>query len=377
MLGLPDDITALLFDLDGVLTPTAKIHFKAWKQTFDEFLKAHDGDSFKEFTQDDYNEYVDGMSRFDGVRSFLKSRDIELPEGADDDDGSSGKPTVHGLGNRKNDLVLELIEKDGVEPVSRLAAVRQGGEGGGAGARGRVGERQLPAGAPLGGNRGSVRRDRRRQGGRRAASAGQAPSGHVPGGRPRARRRPVGWRGVRGRDRRRAGRTRRALRLRRRGRPGRPCGRAAAPTGPTSSSRTSPTCCDRTPRLPGRAVDDPRDAPRPRQPGAVRVGVRALQRSHRTAGQPRRGRAVRIARHLHERVLRDPAAAVRRGRLRLPRGRSVRRQRHQRQAHAAAGGGRAVRSALRNRRIPRAGPRPARRAADAARPCGPRRPVAG
>jgi beta-phosphoglucomutase family hydrolase len=116
VLGLPDDITALLFDLDGVLTPTAKIHFKAWKQTFDEFLRQRDGDSFKEFTQDDYNEYVDGMSRFDGVRSFLKSRGIELPDGADDDSGSSGEPTVHGLGNRKNDLVLELITQDGVEP---------------------------------------------------------------------------------------------------------------------------------------------------------------------------------------------------------------------------------------------------------------------
>jgi beta-phosphoglucomutase family hydrolase len=116
VLGLPDDITALLFDLDGVLTPTAKIHFKAWKQTFDEFLKAHDGDAFKEFTQDDYNEYVDGMSRFDGVRSFLKSRGIELPEGPDDDSGSTGEPTVHGLGNRKNELVVELIEKDGVQP---------------------------------------------------------------------------------------------------------------------------------------------------------------------------------------------------------------------------------------------------------------------
>jgi beta-phosphoglucomutase family hydrolase len=118
VLGLPDDITALLFDLDGVLTPTAAIHFKAWKQTFDEFLKARDGDSFKAFTQDDYNDYVDGMSRFDGVRSFLTSRDIELPEGADDDSGAGGEPTVHGLGNRKNDLVLELIEKDGVEPYA-------------------------------------------------------------------------------------------------------------------------------------------------------------------------------------------------------------------------------------------------------------------
>ncbi len=116
MLGLPDDITALLFDLDGVLTPTAKIHFKAWKQTFDQFLKEREGDSFKEFTQDDYNEYVDGMSRFDGVRTFLKSRGIELPEGGEGDSGAGGEPTVHGLGNRKNNLVRELIEKDGVKP---------------------------------------------------------------------------------------------------------------------------------------------------------------------------------------------------------------------------------------------------------------------
>jgi beta-phosphoglucomutase family hydrolase len=116
VLGLPDDITALLFDLDGVLTPTAKIHYKAWKRTFDEFLRERDGDAFKEFTQEDYNEYVDGMSRFDGVRSFLHSRGIELPDGAEDDDGSGGEPTIHGLGNRKNELVLQLIEQDGVEP---------------------------------------------------------------------------------------------------------------------------------------------------------------------------------------------------------------------------------------------------------------------
>ena len=130
MLGLPDDITALLFDLDGVLTPTAKIHFKAWKQTFDEFLSER-GSSFEEFTQDDYNEYVDGMSRFDGVRTFLKSRGIELPEGADDDSGSSGEPTVHGLGNRKNDRVLELIESDGVKPypgsLSYVKAAKEAG----------------------------------------------------------------------------------------------------------------------------------------------------------------------------------------------------------------------------------------------------------
>jgi beta-phosphoglucomutase family hydrolase len=117
VLGLPDDITALLFDLDGVLTPTAAIHYKAWKRTFDEFLHARLGDSFREFTQEDYNDYVDGMSRFDGVRTFLQSRDITLPDGAEEDDSGSGEQaTVHGIGNRKNQLVLQLIEKDGVEP---------------------------------------------------------------------------------------------------------------------------------------------------------------------------------------------------------------------------------------------------------------------
>src|SRR3984885_1639912 len=129
MLGLPDGIEALLFDLDGVLTQTAKVHFKAWKQTFDEYLKARDGDGFQEFTQDDYNEYVDGMPRYDGVRSFLKSRGIELPEGEPDD--SPDKETVCGIGNRKNDLVQELIDRDGVEvypgSVAFVEAARDAG----------------------------------------------------------------------------------------------------------------------------------------------------------------------------------------------------------------------------------------------------------
>jgi beta-phosphoglucomutase family hydrolase len=112
VLGLPDEITALLFDLDGVLTQTAKVHFKAWKQTFDEYLHKR-GATFKEFTQDDYNEYVDGMPRYDGVRTFLKSRGIELPEGSHDD--PPDKETVSGIGNRKNALVLKLIHDDGVE----------------------------------------------------------------------------------------------------------------------------------------------------------------------------------------------------------------------------------------------------------------------
>jgi beta-phosphoglucomutase family hydrolase len=117
-LDLPDAITALLFDLDGVLTKTAVVHDKAWKQTFDEFLKKHaeaKGEDFVPFDSDaDYNEYVDGKPRYDGVRSFLQSRGVELPEG--DPDDSPDAETVCGLGNRKNDLVLKLIEEDGVEP---------------------------------------------------------------------------------------------------------------------------------------------------------------------------------------------------------------------------------------------------------------------
>jgi beta-phosphoglucomutase family hydrolase len=117
-LDLPASITALLFDLDGVLTKTAVVHDKAWKQTFDEFLRgwaeAHD-ETFKEFDAgSDYNEYVDGKPRYDGVRSFLESRGIELPEG-DPGDPPDAR-TVCGIGNRKNDLVLKLIADDGVEP---------------------------------------------------------------------------------------------------------------------------------------------------------------------------------------------------------------------------------------------------------------------
>jgi beta-phosphoglucomutase family hydrolase len=123
-LDLPAAITALLFDLDGVLTKTAAVHDKAWKQMFDAFLKqrAEDkGEDFKPFDADaDYNEYVDGKPRYDGVRSFLESREIELPEGEPDDPASA--ETICGLGNRKNDLVLELIEKDGVEPYEGSVA---------------------------------------------------------------------------------------------------------------------------------------------------------------------------------------------------------------------------------------------------------------
>ena len=77
--GLPDSIRACLFDLDGVLTRTATVHFAAWKRAFDEFLRAYDP-AQGEFTQADYNAYVDGRHRADGVRGFLASRAIVLPE---------------------------------------------------------------------------------------------------------------------------------------------------------------------------------------------------------------------------------------------------------------------------------------------------------
>jgi beta-phosphoglucomutase family hydrolase len=133
MLGLPDDIGACLFDLDGVLTKTAKVHTAAWKQMFDEYLRERakrTGEPFVPFDPgEDYNAYVDGKPRYDGVRSFLASRGIELPDGTPDDD--PGRETVDGLGNRKNVLVLELIRRDGVEAyegsVRYVRAAREAG----------------------------------------------------------------------------------------------------------------------------------------------------------------------------------------------------------------------------------------------------------
>lgn len=112
MLGLPDAIRACLFDLDGVLTQTARVHQAAWKRTFDEFLRARDPQA-REFTLADYNVYVDGKPRFDGVRDFLAGRGITLPEGADDDPPAAD--TVHGVGNRKNQLFLRELDEHGVE----------------------------------------------------------------------------------------------------------------------------------------------------------------------------------------------------------------------------------------------------------------------
>jgi len=108
---------AVLFDLDGVITKTAKLHAAAWKQMFDEFLRqwtADRGEKFVPFdTVSDYKQYVDGKLRYDGVRGFLASRGITLPDGEASD--HPGHETVCGLGNRKNATVVELIRTKGVE----------------------------------------------------------------------------------------------------------------------------------------------------------------------------------------------------------------------------------------------------------------------
>ena len=131
MLGLPDSARACLFDMDGVLTETATVHARAWKAMFDDYLKQRDGDDFKPFTQDDYDEYVDGKPRYDGVKSFLASRSIDLPQGSPSDDPAT--ESIDGLGNRKNDLVLKIIHDEGVKPypgsVEYVNAVRDAGLG--------------------------------------------------------------------------------------------------------------------------------------------------------------------------------------------------------------------------------------------------------
>ncbi|HET6986897.1 MAG TPA: beta-phosphoglucomutase family hydrolase [Kribbella sp.] len=116
MLGLPAGIRACLFDLDGVLTDTAAVHAAAWKEMFDEFLRAYadrHGIPFIPFdAKAEYSAYVDGKPRVDGVRDFLAVREIKLPDGTPDDPPDA--VTVNGLGNRKNEAVLRRIRTEGV-----------------------------------------------------------------------------------------------------------------------------------------------------------------------------------------------------------------------------------------------------------------------
>jgi beta-phosphoglucomutase family hydrolase len=117
VLGLPEAVHACLFDLDGVLTDTASVHTKAWKIMFDAFLQQRaekTGEQFVPFDPaTDYRQYVDGKKREDGVRSFLASRGIELPDGNPDDRPDAD--TIYGLGNRKNDAFQKTLHEDGVK----------------------------------------------------------------------------------------------------------------------------------------------------------------------------------------------------------------------------------------------------------------------
>jgi beta-phosphoglucomutase family hydrolase len=117
VLGLPEGVRACLFDLDGVLTKTARVHAAAWKEMFDAFLRERETEGKERFAPfdpvADYDEYVDGKPRDDGVRSFLAARGIDLPEGEESDPITA--QTVAGLGNRKNQIVLRMIRAEGVE----------------------------------------------------------------------------------------------------------------------------------------------------------------------------------------------------------------------------------------------------------------------
>ena len=133
MFGLPDGVKACLFDMDGVVTQTAVVHAAAWKEMFDDFLRARAESTGTEFVPFDahaeYDAYVDGKPRLDGTRSFLESRGIELPEGKEDD--PPGTPTIYGLSNRKNDLVLAKLAQGGVQvyegTVTYIRSVRDKG----------------------------------------------------------------------------------------------------------------------------------------------------------------------------------------------------------------------------------------------------------
>ncbi|MFF0389912.1 HAD family hydrolase [Kitasatospora sp. NPDC004615] len=133
MLGLPDRINAFLFDLDGVLTQTAKVHAAAWKHMFDGFLRSEaerTGAPFVPFDPvGEYDRYVDGRPRLDGTRQFLASRGIELPEGTPED--PPGARTVNGLSAAKNETVLRMIREQGVQPyqgsVAYLHRLRESG----------------------------------------------------------------------------------------------------------------------------------------------------------------------------------------------------------------------------------------------------------
>lgn len=121
--NLPDLLAAegVLFDLDGVLTPTAEVHMRAWKAVFDQVFA--EWDITPAYTDADYFDYVDGKKRYDGVASLLHSRNVEIPWGEVDDPPSAD--TICGIGNRKNDAFAAELRRDGIAPYPGSLAVVQ------------------------------------------------------------------------------------------------------------------------------------------------------------------------------------------------------------------------------------------------------------
>ena len=207
-------LDAVLFDLDGVLTPTAEIHERAWKTMFDAFLAARaDGGEWDAVQRRRLPAYVDGKPRFDGVRSFLESRDIDLPEGTHDD--APGHGTVNALGNTKNATFQQVLRRDGIEPypgsVRLLDALDERGTAMAVVSSSRNATEVLAAAGPR--RRFEVVVDGTSP---PPGPAGQAGAGHVPRRRRRARRAGRPGRRRRGRHLGRRRRPRRRLRPRRR-----------------------------------------------------------------------------------------------------------------------------------------------------------------
>ena len=319
-----------------------------------------------EFSQLDYNRFVDGKPRADGVRDFLASRGITLPEGAPGDPADAA--TVQGIASRKNELVLQELEEHGVEvypgSVTYLKAVKEAGLATAVVTASANGEQVI--GAAGFADLIDVRVD-----GVVAAREGlrgkPAPDTFLAGARLLGVE-PARGGGLRGRAVRGCGGPGGELRLRRRRRPrgprrragGQRCRRRRPGPGGAAGRRGH----DRGTRdLPDRAVVADRGRPRPRLARGARVGVRPDQRAHRHARLVRGGRAGGHPRHLPQRVLRGAAAALRGGRLRVPRAGPDDGQRHRRQADPAAGEGLAARPRLRRDHRAHAHPRPAGRRA--------------
>ena len=264
-LGLPDGIAACLFDLDGVLTPTAALHAQAWKSMFDDYLRTRSGttgERFQPFDQvQDYDEYVDGKPRADGVRSFLESRHITLPGASMDE-----------LAERKDKLFLDLMRTQGVEPypgsVEYLRAVLAAPLKTAVVSSSKHCTQVLRAAGLEGMLAAQVDAD---------DFANEYAPFSGPGrlfSRTRSRVSPPGaradsvwWSGSTA--------------------PGRP--KLFGSTAQTSWSRTWPTCwCGSDPGrlLHRRAMDPARDEVRPALPGPDRVALRSFQRPHRLAGEP-------------------------------------------------------------------------------------------